>query len=199
MAYFERRFRMLARSPSERIVALALTHHRIDYVHPFCDGNDRVSRLTSTGAPTCRWPRWSTSSSGSRTSRPIVSARCHPCSSSRPCNRESSITSAVRSAFPSMGGRARGLERRARGIGDDRLRRMHEADAGAPPSRHIASWGVGATFPSETPRARAICSFESARRTNSVIVRPVGESRSTRGGVGGSVAGREDPAPCVRG
>jgi Fic family protein len=55
MAYFRRRFafepgpgdRMLAVGPGKaaRILAMATAHHRFNYIHPFPDGNGRVSRL----------------------------------------------------------------------------------------------------------------------------------------------------------
>ena len=47
MAHFERRFRMEPLGPGNRIVAIAAAHHRLNYVHPFLDGNGRVSRLMS--------------------------------------------------------------------------------------------------------------------------------------------------------
>ncbi|MCJ2011278.1 Fic family protein [Methylobacterium sp. J-076] len=46
MTYFERRYGM-ARGGSTRIIAIAAAHHRLNYVHPFIDGNGRVSRLMS--------------------------------------------------------------------------------------------------------------------------------------------------------
>ena len=47
MAYFEKRFAMAERSASNRIIAIASAHHRLNYIHPFADGNGRVSRLMS--------------------------------------------------------------------------------------------------------------------------------------------------------
>jgi Fic family protein len=57
MAYFHRRFafqpdaadRLLAvgSSPGGRLLAMASAHHRFNYIHPFPDGNGRVSRLMS--------------------------------------------------------------------------------------------------------------------------------------------------------
>ncbi|MGB0855369.1 MAG: Fic family protein [Pikeienuella sp.] len=47
MAHFERRYAMAARSASGRIIAIAAAHHRLNYIHPFPDGNGRVSRLMS--------------------------------------------------------------------------------------------------------------------------------------------------------
>lgn len=47
MAYFERRFESVEGSASGRIIAIASAHHRLNYIHPFPDGNGRVSRLMS--------------------------------------------------------------------------------------------------------------------------------------------------------
>lgn len=47
MAYFDKRFRLAARSSSGAIIAIASAHHRLNYIHPFPDGNGRVSRLMS--------------------------------------------------------------------------------------------------------------------------------------------------------
>lgn len=47
MAYFERRYRVASLGASARIVAFAAAHHRFNYIHPFSDGNGRVSRLMS--------------------------------------------------------------------------------------------------------------------------------------------------------
>jgi Fic family protein len=47
MAHFERRFRALETWSSTRVIAIASAHHRLNYVHPFLDGNGRVSRLMS--------------------------------------------------------------------------------------------------------------------------------------------------------
>jgi Fic family protein len=47
MAYFESRFRLGPMGPAQRIVAIAAAHHRFNYIHPFLDGNGRVSRLMS--------------------------------------------------------------------------------------------------------------------------------------------------------
>ena len=45
MDHFDKRFQIAARSASGRIIAIASAHHRFNYVHPFPDGNGRVSRL----------------------------------------------------------------------------------------------------------------------------------------------------------
>jgi Fic family protein len=47
MQYFSRRFRLADLSPSEKLIAFATSHHRLNYIHPFADGNGRVSRLMS--------------------------------------------------------------------------------------------------------------------------------------------------------
>ncbi len=45
MDYFEQRFRLRNLGTAARIVAIAVAHHRFNYIHPFPDGNGRVSRL----------------------------------------------------------------------------------------------------------------------------------------------------------
>ncbi len=47
MSYFAERFRFEKLGTSGRILALASAHHRFNYIHPFPDGNGRVSRLMS--------------------------------------------------------------------------------------------------------------------------------------------------------
>lgn len=47
MRYFADKFRLDSLSPSQKIVAIASAHHRFNYIHPFLDGNGRVSRLMS--------------------------------------------------------------------------------------------------------------------------------------------------------
>lgn len=47
MAYFQNRYRFAGMGMSSRIVAMAASHHRLNYIHPFPDGNGRVSRLMS--------------------------------------------------------------------------------------------------------------------------------------------------------
>ena len=47
MAHFERRYRFEPLGMGTRITALAASHHRLNYIHPFLDGNGRVSRLMS--------------------------------------------------------------------------------------------------------------------------------------------------------
>jgi Fic family protein len=45
MDYFEQRFRLDRLGAAARIVATAVAHHRLNFIHPFPDGNGRVSRL----------------------------------------------------------------------------------------------------------------------------------------------------------
>jgi len=47
MRYFEQRYRLATMGKGERIIAMAASHHRLAYIHPFADGNGRVSRLMS--------------------------------------------------------------------------------------------------------------------------------------------------------
>lgn len=47
MAHFESRYRFEPLGKGGRIVAIAASHHRFNYIHPFPDGNGRVSRLMS--------------------------------------------------------------------------------------------------------------------------------------------------------
>ncbi|WP_428390760.1 Fic family protein [Lichenicoccus sp.] len=47
MAHFETRYRLGSLGPGARILAIAAAHHRFNYIHPFLDGNGRVSRLMS--------------------------------------------------------------------------------------------------------------------------------------------------------
>jgi Fic family protein len=47
MAHFERRYRFEPLGMGSRILAIAAAHHRLNYIHPFLDGNGRVSRLMS--------------------------------------------------------------------------------------------------------------------------------------------------------
>jgi Fic family protein len=47
MEYFEQRFRLEPMGKAGRIVAIAIAHHRLGYIHPFPDGNGRVGRLMS--------------------------------------------------------------------------------------------------------------------------------------------------------
>ncbi len=47
MAYFSRRYEFANMGQAARITAMACAHHRLNYIHPFIDGNGRVSRLMS--------------------------------------------------------------------------------------------------------------------------------------------------------
>ncbi|NGM24299.1 Fic family protein [Roseomonas stagni] len=47
MAHFEQRYRLSSLGRGSRIIAMAAAHHRLNYIHPFLDGNGRVSRLMS--------------------------------------------------------------------------------------------------------------------------------------------------------
>lgn len=47
MRYFEGRFCFADMGKAARIMAIASAHHRFNYIHPFPDGNGRVSRLMS--------------------------------------------------------------------------------------------------------------------------------------------------------
>ncbi len=45
MAAFEDRYRLEKLGTASRIIAIPAAHHRLNYIHPFPDGNGRVSRL----------------------------------------------------------------------------------------------------------------------------------------------------------
>lgn len=47
MAYFAERYRLANMGKATRITAMAAAHHRFNFIHPFPDGNGRVSRLMS--------------------------------------------------------------------------------------------------------------------------------------------------------
>jgi len=47
MAHFEARFRLDRLGKAAQVMAIAAAHHRLNYIHPFPDGNGRVSRLMS--------------------------------------------------------------------------------------------------------------------------------------------------------
>jgi Fic family protein len=47
MQYFEKRFRFEQMGRAGQIMAIASAHHRFNHIHPFLDGNGRVSRLMS--------------------------------------------------------------------------------------------------------------------------------------------------------
>ena len=45
MQYFARRYAFAELGTAGRIISMASAHHRLNYIHPFPDGNGRVSRL----------------------------------------------------------------------------------------------------------------------------------------------------------
>jgi Fic family protein len=47
MRYFSERYRFAPLGKAGRILAMPAAHHRFNYIHPFPDGNGRVSRLMS--------------------------------------------------------------------------------------------------------------------------------------------------------
>ena len=47
MQYFAQRYRFEGVGRAGRIIAMAAAHHRLNYIHPFPDGNARVGRLMS--------------------------------------------------------------------------------------------------------------------------------------------------------
>jgi Fic family protein len=47
MAYFAERFHLVGLGQGAQLVTTAIAHHRFNFIHPFPDGNGRVSRLLS--------------------------------------------------------------------------------------------------------------------------------------------------------
>lgn len=47
MAHFSMRYRFADLGQGARILSMAAAHHRLNYIHPFPDGNGRISRLMS--------------------------------------------------------------------------------------------------------------------------------------------------------
>ncbi len=47
MQHFQRRYDLTSLGRAGRVMAIAAAHHRFNYIHPFPDGNGRVSRLMS--------------------------------------------------------------------------------------------------------------------------------------------------------
>ena len=47
MRYFADRYRLDGMGKAGRVISMATAHHRFNYIHPFPDGNGRVSRLMS--------------------------------------------------------------------------------------------------------------------------------------------------------
>jgi Fic family protein len=53
MTYFQDRYKFERMGKAARILAIPAAHHRINYIHPFVDGNGRVSRLMSHAMAHC--------------------------------------------------------------------------------------------------------------------------------------------------
>jgi Fic family protein len=47
MGYFAEKYRLEKLGSGSRIIAIPAAHHRLNFIHPFLDGNGRVSRLMS--------------------------------------------------------------------------------------------------------------------------------------------------------
>jgi len=47
MAYFQEKYAFSKLGKGSQLIAMATAHHRLNYIHPFLDGNGRVSRLMS--------------------------------------------------------------------------------------------------------------------------------------------------------
>jgi len=47
MDYFSKRYASAQKGAATKIVSIAAAHHRLNFIHPFIDGNGRVSRLMS--------------------------------------------------------------------------------------------------------------------------------------------------------
>ena len=47
MDYFAQRYQLASLGEGQRLIAMAAAHHRFNFIHPFPDGNGRVSRLMS--------------------------------------------------------------------------------------------------------------------------------------------------------
>lgn len=47
MRYFEQKCSLSNKGRAEALITFAIAHHRLNYIHPFADGNGRVSRLMS--------------------------------------------------------------------------------------------------------------------------------------------------------
>ena len=53
MEYFERAYALTSLSSAQQLLVLPCAHHRFNYIHPFPDGNGRVSRLMSHSMALC--------------------------------------------------------------------------------------------------------------------------------------------------
>ena len=53
MRAFEERYRFADLGRAGQIAAISAAHHRFNYIHPFLDGNGRVSRLMSDVMDDC--------------------------------------------------------------------------------------------------------------------------------------------------
>lgn len=53
MAHFAMRYRGLTSGATGKILSIPAAHHRLNYIHPFLDGNGRVSRLMSHAMIRC--------------------------------------------------------------------------------------------------------------------------------------------------
>jgi len=47
MTYFQEKYAFSRMGKGSQLIAMAAAHHRLNYIHPFMDGNGRVSRLMS--------------------------------------------------------------------------------------------------------------------------------------------------------
>lgn len=47
MQHFSNRYKMAQASATNQVISIAAAHHRLNFIHPFTDGNGRVSRLMS--------------------------------------------------------------------------------------------------------------------------------------------------------
>ncbi|WP_063997093.1 Fic family protein [Ensifer sp. Root127] len=47
MLHFSNRYKMAQTSATNQVISIAAAHHRLNFIHPFTDGNGRVSRLMS--------------------------------------------------------------------------------------------------------------------------------------------------------
>ncbi len=50
LEYFQKRYEFINLSGIQKIIAIAASHHRLSWIHPFLDGNGRVTRLLTNAA-----------------------------------------------------------------------------------------------------------------------------------------------------